>query len=201
MLTITRAQRKGKDSMRSFVATFAMAGSMLWALPGTVSAAQHDSASGKGIYHAGAEEYEFSFKARSGPSGEDPKGTMILERTDGAFSARADIYCMFVSENLTTIVGTITETVGFEGYQELVFKVQDNAGLSAADRFVHIVTDVGEVECYVETPAFPIDDGDIDVVDSPPRPPKEDSTVGDGVGVGEFAFSFEASSGPSGEKP
>lgn len=191
--------------MRRTVTMLVVAAGMVWALPASPSAAHGDSARGAGTYTAGAEEYAFGFKASSGPLGENPKGTMKLERTDGLFSARAEVFCMSVSGNLATLVGTITKAKGFVDFEELVFKVQDNALTSTPDRFVHSVQQqgAGQAECFNETPAFPIDSGDIEVVDNVPPPASQDSAIGQGTftSSGTWTFDFNATSGPLGENP
>ena len=124
-------------------------------------------AQGNGTYAAGAEVYDFRFNARTGRKG-DTRGTMTLKRNDSAVSANADVFCLAVSGHLATMVGTITQTQGFEDYDELVFIANDNAASGTPDTFAHIVKHAGEgqAECFPQTAPHAVTSGDISVRDA-----------------------------------
>jgi hypothetical protein len=124
-------------------------------------------AQGTGTYAAGAEVFDFRFNARTDRQG-DTRGTMTLKRNDSAFSANADVFCLAVSGHLATMVGTITETQGFEDYEELVFIANDNTGSNTPDTFAHIVKHAGEgqAECFPQTAPHAVTGGDIKVRDA-----------------------------------
>jgi hypothetical protein len=133
-------------------------------------AASSDFAAGGGKYVAGAEEIEFSFAARSGPAGEDPSGFIFLQEK-GHFLLQADVFCLSVSGNLATVAGTITRNEGAfnqPGFEELVFKVNDNRASGAPDKAAHIVTaqGLGQTECYPETVVPSVVHGNIVVHDA-----------------------------------
>ena len=156
--------------MRRTLLGFVFATSLVWALPGGALAAPADVASGAGVYQAGAEIWEFRFAARSGPLGEDATGIIILERTDGAFSVEAEVFCLSVTEHLATLVGDITQTQGFEEFDELVLKVNDNRTLSTPDTMAHILTTdgLGQANCFPQTVPHPVVRGNVLVRDALP---------------------------------
>jgi hypothetical protein len=128
-----------------------------------------DTAVGKGVYSAGAEEWEFRFDVRSRNNGDDASGIMILERTDGIFSVRAEAFCLAATQSQAAMVGDIYNQKNFPGFEELVIKVEDSAVAAPPDSIAHSLHDEGKglAQCSPQTPPHPIDSGTIDVHDEP----------------------------------
>jgi hypothetical protein len=93
---------------------------------------------------------QFHFNARSGPSGEDPRGMYYAkEGIFGLFTFTAEIKCLQVVGNVAFIGTEVTRAQ--EGAQEgdaVVFRVEDNGDPGAGrDRFVGTPGSDPETDC------------------------------------------------------
>jgi hypothetical protein len=168
------------------------------ALPGIASAQAptEDSVTGSGS--AAVLFDSFQIEARSGPSGENPRGQMSFESVvAGSFSGT--VTCLAVDGtvarfNIQTSAGDViairvTDDSSSGGTDSIT--ADPTSGRPAADCSPLLVAIGGDLIA-----------GDIVVVDAqPPRPP-EDSVTGSGT-TDSFitTFQIDARSGPSGENP
>jgi hypothetical protein len=150
--------------MRRFICFVVVAAALSVAV-GPAQAAPGDSAQGHGTETAVAPS-EFRFKARSGPQGQNPTGSMAL-RTSG-FYVEADVHCLFVAANEATLIGKITYKEGLdEGtFEEMTFIVGDNRSIDQPDTFAYVVAPAGQEVCGAQGQFHPIDEGDIRVRDN-----------------------------------
>jgi hypothetical protein len=113
----------------------------------------------------------FRFNAHSGPSGEDPGGTIELLNEDGSSAISASVVCLAVDGNRATI------RVNVVSLFEQFFFVEDNYG-SGSDRFGGISGQSLPPGCPLDPPAdvtfLPVVTGGIEVIDGQPSPTSKD---------------------------
>lgn len=96
------------------------------------TAASGDSLAGSGRLSIGGAHLWLSVGARSGPSGEDPDGTIRIDETGThTFSGVADVLCLEVSGSEATVVGRLRRPVANPSepgttYQYILVSVTDN---------------------------------------------------------------------------
>src|SRR4029453_10924822 len=115
-------------------------------------------------------QFDATFDARSGPSGENPTGSVrVVTR---AFIADGPVTCLTVTGNRATI-GFADTDVQFDGEQSGFLFVEDNGTLPGVDRAELRVTAAPTV-CPVNTTVYDpnrvVSEGGLTVVDAQPPP-------------------------------
>ena len=155
--------------MRRFLlvaVTSAAIGSL--AVPG-VSGAQspaQDSVTGSAATGEGRLSVQFTFDARSGPSGEKPTGSVTFDALLVDLGA-LEVSCLTVSGNRASMIALLSSPSPSAPAGVLI-SVEDNDG-AAADRVAWNFVTTLPTECPVPSAVGePIRAGDITVVDAPP---------------------------------
>jgi hypothetical protein len=139
------------------------------AVPGAVAQAPtQDSVTGQAQFQSRFQVFNFSFDAHSGPSGEQPSGTV---------DDVVPVTCLNVSGNRATISAAPNPSTGAS---PALFYVEDNDGAGqdriGVEPFLPAPVTVCPDPALISTtlPSFPITSGDLTVVDAPPLPTSKD---------------------------
>jgi hypothetical protein len=112
----------------------------------------------------------FRFDARSGPSGENPTGTITRLNPAGNIEVVVSVTCLTVEGNRATVAAV----TGFP-LERVVAFLEDNDG-TGVDRFLGVSGEISD--CPLTPPAgaslSPILSGDLTVVDGSPLPTSKD---------------------------
>ena len=134
----------------------------------TSAAGPKDYAKGSGVQFAGAPgERTFSFNAWSDPANNDPQGSMKFALASG-LTITAEVTCLSVIGRTAAIWGDITKVSGGTTSADgIFFWVRDSGDPSRPDTFSEFLTaeSVRAGQCTANTGLFPIDHGDITVLD------------------------------------
>jgi hypothetical protein len=165
--------------MRRVLAPALVAAATLAYISTAGAVGQFDSVQGSGENNPSSlpTAAKFNIVAKSGPSGEDPKGHIILHRKDGA-SFKANVTCLRVAGNLATVGAEFEKgknlPPSLENGGVTVF-IQDNGkgqGQETVDRVAFDVRAVPPATC--RTPIVPDRDpltkGELTVDDETPTP-------------------------------
>jgi hypothetical protein len=158
-----------------------------------------DSVTGTASTGAARSFAEFTFDAHSGPSGENPTGTVAVDTFFGPLGA-LEVTCLGVSgSRATVVVKAPPNTSGVAGLQ---IAVQDG-GPGGDDKLDFQVIYVLPTGCAAPTVVFtPVVHGDLVVVDAPPLPTSKEQCKGGGWRAFGFksqgaCVSFVAASRPA----
>jgi len=127
------------------------------------------------------QEIQWQISASSGPSGENPTGTISSVFREASFFD-GTVTCLSVQDNVALV---ITRDANFG--TPLAFRITDNAGLGVADLVETTFASEPATECeepetsYIRTDR--VTSGDITVVDAPPIPTSTDQCKADGWGT------------------
>ena len=127
-------------------------------------------------------QFDATFDAHSGPSGENPTGSVRVGTR--AFIADGPVTCLTVTGNRATI-GFADTDVQFDGEQSGFLFVEDNGTAPQADRAeLRVLGTPAPTVCPVNTTVYDpnrvVFEGDLTVIDAPPRPTTKDQCKGDG---------------------
>ncbi|MGH2761939.1 MAG: hypothetical protein ACRDLD_05075 [Thermoleophilaceae bacterium] len=143
--------------MRRVMALLGLAAIGLGAVAGTAGATHSEGEGPRADFVQGTARLpdtsgggQFHFNARSGPSGEDPRGMYYAkDGIFGLFTFTAEVKCLRVEDNVAYVGTEVTEAK--EGVQEgdpVVFRVEDNGEPGAGrDRFVGAPGVTPETDC------------------------------------------------------
>jgi hypothetical protein len=131
-----------------------------------------DSATGTG----GTASYtNFVFDVRSGPVGENPTGTFVLDIPGLFHGESTSVTCLLVSGNTATFAGTQISNIGFTDFKATV--VDNGPAGTGLDTYATNGY-FSPQDCATPEPGFfgaqPLTAGDIVVVDAPPLPTSEE---------------------------
>lgn len=106
------------------------AAALVLGVPATALAAprQEDAATGNGVRaDLGAGAPKFSFRATSGPGGEEPTGSLRFEYPDNYATFTATLSCLIVSGQEALLIGSMNAGTGFDVYpgSPIALKVWD----------------------------------------------------------------------------
>jgi hypothetical protein len=167
--------------MRKLAVLLSCALSTVLLVSGAASAAggPHDFVVGGGQHLAfgtGPGVVAFGVSAHSGPSGEDPKGSLTFTNTgEGTQSFHAKVTCLIVAGNEAFATGVLTHPDSVEG-QTVVLHAVDNGNPDSATpdliRFSFepfIVPEPGQPDCFLPVLApVPVTKGNMVVHDATP---------------------------------
>jgi hypothetical protein len=149
------------------VAAVALVAAAIAPFPSAAQTPVQDSVSGDVTLGGDSTIHRLTIDARSGPSGEDPTGTVSTSGIDGQFSGT--VTCLNVVGNDATVVYRVP---GFQ--QPSAVEIVDFAGTPGQPDVVAfpILSDPADCRSAPTRPRFPvaITSGDLVVTDAPPFP-------------------------------
>jgi hypothetical protein len=119
---------------------------------------------------------DFGFDVSSGPSGENPTGTVAVRLQLGT-TTTLGISCLSVAGDRARVIVVAPPNAGIAG---LGVDLQD-AGTAGPDRLGFQILATLPPDCPVSTAVLPVAErGDVTIVDAPPLPASKDQCKNDG---------------------
>ena len=135
-----------------------------------------DSVTGSATTGSGRAFTAYTFDVHSGPSGENPTGTVVFDTFFGRIGA-LDVTCLNVSGNRASII--VKAPANTSGVAGVAVAVEDDG--PGHDRIDFHVLSVLPGDCLVPSQVLePTVFGDVTVVDAPPPPTSKDQCQNDG---------------------
>jgi hypothetical protein len=112
--------------------------------------------------------FQFSIAARSGASGENPRGHLSMVRPDVGINAKAPVTCFIADGNVAVAGGPASGATG--GLPFLYIIVEDNGALGDEVNLLSTNIPANEAGCSVHlvgVPLVPLDHGNVTVHHAP----------------------------------